>query len=210
MLMRHRHETPATLSPPLRILSLAGLLAVTGLGASPISIVRGTSEITIPAGTALVGTLTEPVSTKANKPGDRVDVQIAEPLRIDDDTYLPAGMVLSGTVTEAEQGGRVRSRAELKINFDRLRANGREYRVSTEPLEVVGKSETKNSAKKAIGGAVAGGVVGAILGNTKKGILIGAAAGTGVAVATKGGHIELPEGQRIQVRLTEPVTVRTP
>ncbi|HEY6061265.1 MAG TPA: hypothetical protein VIV10_11815 [Gemmatimonadales bacterium] len=33
------------------------------------------------------------------------------------------------------------------------------------------------------------------------------AIGTGVAVATEGGHIVLPAGQRLRVRLDGPVTV---
>jgi NAD(P)-dependent dehydrogenase (short-subunit alcohol dehydrogenase family) len=62
----------------------------------------------------------------------------------------------------------------------------RRYQIVAEPFRVVGKSETKNSLKKVIGGTVAGGVVGAIAGNTSKGLLLGAVIGSGVAVATKG------------------------
>jgi len=80
-----------------------------------------------------------------------------------------------------------------------------------ETFRVTGKSETKNSLKKVIGGTVVGGVVGAGGGDTKTGLLLGAVVGTGVAVATKGGHITLPAGQAVEIRLAEPVsvTVRT-
>jgi uncharacterized protein YjlB len=40
-----------------------------------------------------------------------------------------------------------------------------------------------------------------------RGAVIGAAAGTAVAVATKGNPIVLPAGARLRVELTEPVTV---
>ncbi len=50
-------------------------------------------------------------------------------------------------------------------------------------------------------------MVGAVAGDVSKGVLIGAAAGTGVAVATKGVDIILEEGQQIGVRLAEPVTI---
>ena len=70
-----------------------------------------------------------------------------------------------------------------------------------------GKSESSNTLKKVIGGAVAGGVVGAVAGDASKGVLIGAVLGSGVAVATHGGNIVLPQGQQIGVRLAEPVTI---
>ena len=40
------------------------------------------------------------------------------------------------------------------------------------------------------------------------GAVVGAAIGTGVAVLTKGDQIVLPTGQRLRVRITEPVTVK--
>jgi len=164
-------------------------------------------EITIPADTRFVGGLRSAITTENASVGDAVEIRTTERIRLDDGTLLPAAMVLRGHVTESKDGGRVTGRAELAMRFDRLLVDGREYPIVTDVFRLEGKSETKNSAKKAIGGAVVGGVVGAITGNTKRGILIGAAAGTGVAIATKGGHIVLPAGQRIQVRLDEPVTV---
>jgi hypothetical protein len=175
-----------------------------GLGTGPGGSDR---SVTIPAGTGLVGSLTEAVSTRTAQVGDRIEARIDENFKLEDNRSLPDGITLEGRVTKAKAGGRVTGRPEITIQFDTLVTDGREYPISTEPFTVVGKSETKNSAKKAIGGAVAGGVLGAILGNTKKGVLIGAAAGTGVAVATKGGNIELPAGQQLQVRLTQAVTV---
>ena len=44
-------------------------------------------------------------------------------------------------------------------------------------------------------------------GGTLQGAFVGAAIGTGVAVATEGDQIVLPAGQPIKVRLNQPVTV---
>jgi hypothetical protein len=155
----------------------------------------------------MVGALRSAVSTKDNSVGDAVEIRTQEGIRLENGIVVPAGLILRGQVTKAEQGGRVRERAELVIRFDRLVVDGREYDIATDLFRVEGKSETKNSAKKTIGGAVVGGVIGAITGNTKRGILIGTAAGAGAAVATKGGHIVLPAGQRLQVRTAETVVV---
>ena len=56
-------------------------------------------------------------------------------------------------------------------------------------------------------GAILPGVVGAIAGSTLKGAVVGAVLGTGVAVATKGNQIVLPAGQKLRIRIAEPVTV---
>jgi hypothetical protein len=163
-------------------------------------------EITIPAGTRLVGTLIQTISTETTPVGARATLRTEE-LTMADNARLPAGILVRGVVTEASQGGRVRSRAKITLRFERLTVEGRDYDIVTEPWTVKGKSESKSSLRRVIGGAVAGGVVGAIVGETKEGIALGTMVGTGAAVATKGGNITLPAGQSVEVQLTEPVTV---
>jgi len=164
-------------------------------------------------GTQFLGTLRQTLSTRDHIVGNRVEVRTTEPFRVED-VNLPSGLSLRGEVTEAKDGGRVSGESVLSIRFTRLAVDGREYQIVAEPFRIVGKSETKNSLKKVIGGTVAGGVVGAIAGNTSKGLLLGAAIGSGVAVAvaTKGGHIMLPAGRQLAIRLAEPVvvTLRSP
>jgi hypothetical protein len=41
-----------------------------------------------------------------------------------------------------------------------------------------------------------------------KGAIVGAAIGTGVALATDGDQLTLGAGQRLRIRLTQPVTVQ--
>ena len=163
-------------------------------------------DITIPAGTRLVGTLVQTISTETTPVGARATLRTEE-VTMADNARLPAGLLVRGFVTETSQGGRVSSRAKITLRFERLTVEGRDYDIVAEPWTVKGKSESKSSLKKVIGGAVAGGVVGAIVGETKEGIALGALVGTGAAVATKGGNITLPSGQRVEVQLTEPVTV---
>ena len=186
-----------------------GLSAVAAVALSAMSS-PADRRVTIPAGTRFVGTLRQTISTENTEVGTRVSVRTTEPVLVED-TRVPAGILLRGEVTEAKGGGRVRGESALSIRFTRLSLDGREYPIVVETFRVTGKSETKNSLKKVIGGTVVGGVVGAVAGDTKTGLLLGAVVGTGVAVATKGGHITLPAGQAVEIRLAEPVsvTVRT-
>ena len=185
-----------------------GILALTaGLVIAGSGMMLASPDITLPAGTRLTGVLQEKISTKENQVGDQVELRTTESFQVGYAT-MPAGLVLRGRITEARSGGSVKTRAKLAFRITQLEAEGRTYRVVTEPFEVRGKSESSNSLKKVIGGAVAGGVVGAVAGDASKGVLIGAALGTGVAVATDGGNIVLAQGQPIAVRLAEPVTIR--
>ena len=184
-----------------------GILALTaGLVIAGSGMMLANPDITLPAGTKLTGVLQEQISTKDNEAGDRVELRTTESFQVGDAT-VPAGLTLRGEVAEAKGGGRVSSRAKLAFRITQLEAEGRTYQVVTEPFEVRGRSESSNTLKKVVGGAVAGGVVGAVAGDTKKGVLIGAALGTGVAVATDGGNITLAKGQQIAVQLAEPVTI---
>jgi hypothetical protein len=184
-----------------------GILALTaGLVVAGSGMMLASPDITLPAGTKLTGVLQETISTKDNEAGDQVELRMTESFQVGDAT-VPAGLILRGQIAEAKGGGRVSSRAKLSFRITQLEAEGRTYQVVTEPFEVRGKSESSNSLKKVIGGAVAGGVVGAVAGDASKGVLIGAAVGTGAAVATDGGNITLAKGQQIAVQLAEPVTL---
>jgi hypothetical protein len=184
-----------------------GILALTaGLVVAGSGMMLASPDITLPAGTKLTGVLQEKISTKDHEAGDQVELRTTEAFEVGDAT-VPAGLVLRGQIAEAKGGGRVSSRAKLSFRITQLEAEGRTYQVVTEPFEVRGKSESSNSLKKVIGGAVAGGVVGAVAGDASKGVLIGAAIGTGAAVATDGGDITIAKGQQIAVQLAEPVTL---
>ncbi len=174
--------------------------------AAPLVAATYLRSVTIPAGAKIVGKLMQPISTKENKVGDRVEIRTVRSIHGEDGT-VPSGVVLRGEITESENAG-LTGHPRIAMRFTELRLESGTYPITTEMFEFKGKSETKETAKKTGIGAIAGGVVGAIAGSAGKGILIGAVLGTGYAVATRGGHISIAEGQRIEVQLTEPVTVR--
>ncbi|HEU5217755.1 MAG TPA: hypothetical protein VFU23_03805 [Gemmatimonadales bacterium] len=182
-----------------------GLAALVATGLSGMATGRDL-QVTLPAGTRLVGALRQTISTKNTPIGTHVALRTTESLVVND-VRLPVGMLVRGEVTEVRSGGRVSGESRLSIQFNQLNVDGREYPIVADLFRVQGKSETRNSLKKVIGGTVAGGVVGAIAGETKEGLLVGAVLGTGLAVATKGGNLTLPAGQKLEVRLVEPVVV---
>ena len=196
-------------------LLVAGLsLAAVGILAA--AVVRGGDggllgprrvKATLPAGTTLVASLSSRLSTEGLRAGRAVTLTTRSPLELDEDRTLPAGVVVRGEVTHAKGGGRIAGAPELTIRFREISVGGTTYPVSAEPFRLRGKDDLVESVAEIGGGAVVGGIVGAVAGSTVKGAVIGGVLGTGVAVATKGNQIVLPAGQRLRVRLTEPVSV---
>jgi hypothetical protein len=167
----------------------------------------GIREATIPAGTRVAASLARTLSTETSRVGDRVDLETAESLPIAPGVTLPPGIVVHAEVIVSKGGGRISGAPELALRFSSMNVNGKEYPIEAEPFRVRGKSDARESAAEIGGGAVAGGIIGAIAGNTLKGAAVGAVLGTGVAVATKGNQIVLPAGQKVRVRLNQPVRV---
>jgi len=174
---------------------VAVILAVAAAGALAATAATltssGTKTATIPAGTLLGGALDRTISTERTDAGASVQLETTTPLRLSDDVIIPAGITIHGEVTHSEGGGRISGAPELTLRFSRLSLDGRDYRIAAEPWRVKGKSDTKESIAEIAGGAVVGGVIGAVAGS-----------------ATKGNQIVLPAGQRLRIRLAEPVTVR--
>ena len=189
------------------------IFALLGVGlVSAVVLGRGHEKrtATIPAGTALVAALEREVSTERSRVGDNVELRTVNPIRLGAGVEIPAGVLVRGTVTEAKGGGRIAGAPQLGLRFTEIEVDGDRRTISAQPFHVSGKNDAGKSAVQIGGGAVAGAILGRVVGGkggTAKGAVVGAAIGTGVAVATEGGHIVLPAGQRLRVRLEDPVTV---
>lgn len=180
-------------------------VAVVGVGIAAAVLLggaRATKTATIPSGTLLVGALEQSVSTDQSSIGDHITFQTVDPIPVGDET-IPDGLKLRGVVTHVKGGGRIAGAPELAFHFNELEVNGDTYQISTEPFQVKGKSDATESALEIGGGAVVGGVL-----RGARGAIVGAAIGTGVAVATEGDQLRLGAGQRLRIRLTQRVTVQ--
>lgn len=196
---------------------LVAVLSVTAAGLLTAAMVKRSGgglfgprrvTATLPAGTALVGSLSNSLTTEGLHAGRPVEVRTRTPITLAEHRVIPAGILLRGEVTHAQGGGRIAGAPELTIRFREMQVAGVTYPISTEPFRLRGKDDLVESVAEIGGGAAVGGIVGAVAGNTVKGAVVGGVLGTGVAVATKGNQIRLPAGSRIRVRLTAPVTVR--
>src|SRR6266540_100722 len=176
------------------------------------------SDFIVPDGVLLSARLNQPLSTKNTREGDRFTLNVVEPAQY-------RGAVIEGVVARSERSGRVSGRADMTLDFKRIRTrDGRKYnfagtidnvslpsgervRVDREGNVEEDKSQTSRTVtRSAIGGAI-GAVIGAIAGGGK-GAAIGAAVGVGAgagSVFIEGrDDLELPSGSEIAVRASAP------
>ena len=166
-------------------------------------------NVSIPSGTTMVVALDERLSTETHNSGDRFKARTTNAIVIDRATVLPAGSTVNGHLTNVEEPHRTSGKAQMTLVFDEIvDANGKAHSISAGPIVLEGKGDAISDEEKVAGGAVIGGIIGALSSKDKaKGAAVGAAAGAAaggaVALATKGGQLELPAGQQFQVELTK-------
>ena len=169
-------------------------------------------SVTIPDNAVFDVRLDTTHASDTSRVEERVSGTLASPLEVDGVTAIPAGAKLTGHLTNVEESGKVKGRAELALRFTRLQTGSVTYDIDTKPLSWVAESTKKDDAVKIGAGAAAGAVIGAITGGKKGaaiGSAIGAGGGTAVVLATDGQEIRLAAGRKLKVSLTNPLTIRT-
>src|SRR5262245_6986559 len=178
----------------------------------------GRSDFIVPDGVLLSARLNQPLSTKYTREGVRFTLNVVEPGQY-------RGAAIEGVVARSDRSGRVSGRADMTLDFERIRTrdgrsynfagtnenvslpNGERVRVVREGNVKEDDSQTSRTVTRgAIGGAI-GALIGAIAGGGK-GAAIGAAVGVGAgagSVFIEGrDDLELPSGSEIAIRTSAP------
>src|SRR5581483_1612640 len=198
--------------------------AVSNPGSAPAQAsAPATPHLLVPAGTEIEATLQEALSTKTAKVGDKFSAVVSKPVKANNgQVAIPAGSTINGEIIEAEQGKTlpmVRGRGRLNLRFRDITLPSHTSFPLTATLasihgqnpnsegEVESKTSGKTAAKDVGIGAGAGTIAGLILGSAWKGLVIGAIAGGGYVLATKGKDVELPAKSGMRVKLDQELSV---
>src|SRR5262245_17437263 len=167
-------------------------------------------ELTIPADMTMTITLATPINSDTSKPEDTVGGTLAKSIVISGETAVPAGSKLVGSVLEANGAGRVKGRASVAFQFDRIQVRGERLTIHTERIVREAGADTKGDVKKGGIGAGAGAVIGGIAGGGKGAAIGSVVGGTGAVLATKGKEVRLVNGDVVTTTLRQPLTVLVP
>jgi hypothetical protein len=168
-------------------------------------------EVTIPSGTALNLTLTSAIASDTSQVEDAVSASLNRAVILNGREVLPAGAIVGGHVTVAEDSERVKGRAKLSFLFTTLTTGGDRYHVRTAAVSRVAPATKGEDATKIGIGAGAGAIIGGLIDGKEgaaKGAAVGGGAGAGVVLATKGKEMRLAPGADVTTALTAPLTIR--
>ncbi|HVZ18665.1 MAG TPA: hypothetical protein VG897_16205, partial [Terriglobales bacterium] len=115
-----------------------------------------------------------------------------------------------GKITEAEESGRVKGRANMRLTLLSITEGGKPMPMSTKVFAVEADDTKKRDAGIIGGGTGVGAAIGAIAGGGKgavKGAIIGGAAGTGTVLATKGKEVDFPAESKLKFVLADDLSV---
>ena len=103
------------------------------------------------------------------------------------ETVLPRGSDVTLKLVDAKESGKLTGRAELTLDLQSIRVDGRMVDVNTQTVSRESSSRGQRTAKVAGGTAAVGAIIGAIAGGGK-GAAIGAARGRRGRRRRRGGH----------------------
>ncbi len=175
-------------------------------------------DFIVPDGVLLTARLNQQLSTKQTREGDRFTLSVIGPGQY-------GGAVIDGVVARSERSGRLSGRADMTLEFERIRTrdgraydfagtienarlpNGESVRVDREGNVAEDDSQTSRTvSRSAIGGAI-GALIGAIAGGGKGAAIgagVGAGAGAGSVFIEGRDDLELPTGAEIYIRASAP------
>jgi hypothetical protein len=171
---------------------------------------QASAHVTIPAGTRISVRTIDRIDSTKNRPGDRFEASLEEPLTIDGNVVVAKGADVYGRLTESNKSGTFTGRSQLQLELTGIVVNGQTVPVVTREYELTGKSRGASTAKRTIGGAAVGSIIGALAGGGKGagiGAAIGGGAGAGSEVITKGDQVKIPSETLLDFTLEQEVTI---
>ena len=169
--------------------------------------------IVVPAGTDLVITLGQSLGSKISQSGQTFLATVARPVTVGDQTAIPKGSSVTGTVITAKEKGKIKGEGQLSLTLRSITINGQTYQIQTGVLDSTIKGKGKRTAATAGGGAAGGALIGGLAGGGKGlgiGLLVGAGAGFVGGALTGNKQIELPAETVITFGFSAPLTLPPP
>lgn len=153
--------------------------------------------VRVEAGTHILLSMINSVSTKQAAVGDRIYLETAFPVLANNRIVIPQGSWVTGTVTEVKRPGRVKGRGSLQVRFDSLTLPNGVSRSFHSDLGAIDPQsnqtlEREGSKVKSAGSKTKDTVT--VVGSTAAGTVIGSGVGAAAGHAGMGGGIGAASG----------------
>jgi hypothetical protein len=168
-------------------------------------------SIELPAGTNVVIRMIDGVDSETARAGQTFQASLDQPITLPNgQVAVDRGADVVVKLVDSKESGTFTGRAELALNLQSIKVNGRMVDVNTQSVSRVSNSQGNETAKRGAAGAIVGAGLGAIFGGGKgaaTGAGVGAAAGAGTQVITKGQRVRIPSETRLTFVLDTPVRI---
>jgi hypothetical protein len=168
-------------------------------------------DLEVPADSVLGLQVERTVTSDTARVEDKVSARVTRDVRVGSRVAIPAGSIVTGSVTEVDRGGKMKGKARLAVRFHTVTlADGTQLALRTDTVVREGESPARETAAKVGGAAIGGAILGAILGGGRGAAIgagVGAAGGTAASMANDPNPATLPAGSNVTVRVQQPVTV---
>jgi hypothetical protein len=145
------------------------------------AMVKPAADVVLPAGSGVLISIDQKVSSKKNKSGDVIKASVANDVRIDDVVVIAKGAAVTGRVAEADSASLGGSGGSLTMEFSSVNTvDGRAV-----PLKYT--SQKEGARTKAL---------------SLKGFM------TGYGLLSTGDNVEIEAGTTVEAKTTEAVTIR--
>ena len=175
-------------------------------------------DVLLPKGTLITLQLNDALSTASNVEGDEFSAVVLSPVSIGNQSVIPRGSVVTGSVSRILHPDRLKGKAVLDLMFQSIRVPGYKkadiYATLTrvDPAGSAGKQNAENftEREKPAGGAAKSGnsKIGVrVQPNSGKGSGIGASGGLPSVFNSQGDDLSIPRGASIDITLDRPLTL---
>jgi len=200
-----------------RILVMVFLLVAAGLSVAQPNVNPAPPEFMVPAGTHVLLRMTSPLNTTSATAGSAVYCETEAPVIVNNRVVIPEHTRVMGAVADGRRPGRVKGRAQLRLNFTSLIfADNHVVPISAvlqgvpesareRKVDAQGTLEPVDQIDRDVRGVVLGAIPGAVLGflgARKAGLrlgLLGGGLGLGNALFTRGDEVVLPADARVEM-----------
>lgn len=156
------------------------------------------------------------VCTNTYAVGDKFTASVAESVEGTNGVAIPAGATAVIELTSLKRSENANDNISMEFAVRSITFNGTTYpvnaTVTSAQVDKVRNGDASNDGKKVATGAIIGAIAGQIFGHHTKSTVIGAATGAaaGAVVAGATGKYDgcVPNGGRISLKLTQPITVQ--
>lgn len=178
--------------------------------------------VNIPAGTSFQVTFDSGINSGSLEKNDRLTVRLTNDLRYNGKLIAPAGSLVYGIATDAQNAGFAYGSGMVELAFNEiLTPEGSQIMISTEKVYLKSKSErakkmTRDVVVGALGSMLVGAALTALGGGSDdwgRNMLIfgglGAAGGGLRGSMQHGEEVQIPDGTTIELKLSEPLNATT-